>query len=158
MGDIAIVWDPSTGTGDFAMSGAGLLLGNDLETAVLISLFTDAPAEPGDPAYDASDDPRGWWADTYSAQEDASLTPIPGDVTGSKLWQALNMPRTQATLNWAADQATKALTWMQTDGVASSVSAQAYFTAPGGIGIVATIVRPDGTANKYDYAWGQVGS
>ena len=48
MGDIRIVWDPATGTGDFNMFGAGLELGHDLQTASLISMFTDAQADPGD--------------------------------------------------------------------------------------------------------------
>ena len=47
MGDIHIVWDPATGTGDINMLGAGLELGHDLETAALISMHTDAQADPG---------------------------------------------------------------------------------------------------------------
>ena len=54
MGDIRIVWDPTTGTGDLNMLGSGLELGFDLETASLISMFTDARSDPGDMVYDTT--------------------------------------------------------------------------------------------------------
>ena len=47
----------------------------DLQTAILISLFTDAQASPDDMIQDGSGDPRGWWGDLGSSK------PI-----GSKLW------------------------------------------------------------------------
>jgi phage gp46-like protein len=152
MGDIRIVWDPATGTGDFNMLGAGLELGHDLETAVLISLFTDAQADPGDIVFD--NDPHGWWADTYAALEDPALTPIPGDRIGSKLWQAFGRPRNQDTLNWLRDTILTALSWMLADGVASAVDATPLFTSSGGIGAVVTITA-NGVPAVFNYAWAQ---
>lgn len=154
MGDIRIVFDNLTGTGDFAMDGPGLATGQELETAILISLFTDAAADPGDAVLDA--DPRGWWADTYLALEDPTLTPIAGDRTGSKLWQVFNMPRTQDTLNWMGDQILKALDWMKVDGIAQDIEAAPQFTSNGGVGAVVTIRHQTGET-RYSYAWGQVG-
>jgi phage gp46-like protein len=157
--DIRIVFDNTTGTGDFAMTGPSLTLGNDLETAVLISLFTDAPATPDDnlPTTFTGGDPRGWWADTYSAFEDPSLAAIPNDVTGSKLWQVTLRPRNQDTLNWAQNAAAVALNWMIVDGVAASVSVQPYFVGQAGIGLVVTITEPDGGVTPFSYAWAQEG-
>jgi phage gp46-like protein len=152
MADISIVWDPVTGTGDFAMSGSGLLLGNDLQTAVIISLFTDGQADPGDIVYDT--DPRGWWADTYAALEDPALTPLPDDRTGSKLWQVFVRPRNQDTLNWLQDEVGKSLAWMLTDGVASSIEVQPLFTTSGGVGAIVTITA-NGVPTVYDFAWAQ---
>ena len=154
MGDIRIVWDPNTGSGDFAMSGADLEQGSELETAVLISYFTDAALEPGDIVLDSAD-PRGWWANTYSALEDPALPVIADDQVGSKFWQAFARPRNQDTLNWLRDQAIKALAWMITDGVASAVDATAYFTSSGGIGVRTTITA-NGAPTIYDYAWQQI--
>jgi phage gp46-like protein len=153
-GDVAIVWDPTTGSGDIVMSGGDLLTGHALETAVIISLFTDARADPGDIVLD-TDDRRGWWADTYAALEDPTLPTIGGDRIGSKLWQAFARIRNQDTLNWAANEAQRALAWMVTDGVAQSVTATAYFTSQGGIGVRPVITRPDGSTYRYDYAWAQ---
>ncbi len=39
--DIKTIWEPDKLLGDWQTGGAGLLDGNDLETAILISLFTD---------------------------------------------------------------------------------------------------------------------
>ncbi len=152
MGDIRIVWDPVTGTGDFAMLGPGLETGHDLETAVLISLFTDGQADPGDVVYDH--DPRGWWADTYAVYEDPALTPLPGDRIGSKLWQVFYRPRNQDTLNWLADEASKSLAWMLTDGVASAIDVQPLFTTSGGVGLIVTITAA-GMPTVYEYVWRQ---
>ena len=46
-----------------------------LRSAVLISLFTDRRAEPGD--VPEGEDPRGWWADVLGEE---------GDRIGSRLW------------------------------------------------------------------------
>jgi len=156
--DIALVWDPSTATADFAMapqftaSSGDLLTGNDLQTAVLLSLFSDAQADPGDIVLDTAD-PRGWWADTYAALEDPTLPIIAGDRFGSKLWQAFARIRNQDTLNWAANETIRALSWMVTDNVAKSVDATAYFTSNGGIGVIPVITKPDGTSSRYNFAW-----
>jgi phage gp46-like protein len=152
MGDIRIVWDPTNGTGDFNMLGAGLELGHDLETASLMSMFTDAQADPGDIVYDT--DPRGVWFDTYAALEDPALTSIPDDRTGSKIWQAFARPRTQDTLNWLRDEVIRCHGWMLVDGVASSVDATAFFTGQGGIGAIVTIVA-NGLPNVFNYVWPQ---
>ncbi len=152
MGDIRIVWDPTTGTGDFNMLGSGLELGFDLETASLVSMFTDAQADPGDIVYDT--DPRGVWFDTYAALEDPALTAIPNHRIGSKVWQAFARPRTQDTLNWLRDQLIQCHAWMITDGVASAVDATPFFTGPGGIGAIVSITA-NGVPNLYSYAWSQ---
>ncbi len=169
MGDIRIVWDPTTGTGDLNMLGAGLELGHDLETASLISMFTDAQVDPGDIVFDS--DPHGCWIDTYAALEDPTLAVIPDDRIGSKIYQAFARPRTQDTLNWLRDQIIQCHAWMITDGVASAVDAQPLFTGPGGIGAIVTIHAPglrsgqalgpssrgtaNGVPNLYSYAWSQ---
>ena len=152
MGDIRIVWDPATGTGDLNMLGAGLELGHDLETASLISMFTDAQVDPGDIVFDS--DPHGCWIDTYAALEDPTLAAIPNDRLGSKIYQAFSRPRTQDTLNWLRDQIIQCHGWMITDGVAAAVDANAFFTGPGGIGATVTITA-NGVANVFSYVWEQ---
>jgi phage gp46-like protein len=152
MGDIRIIFDNATGTGDLAMSGVTLETGHELETAVLISLFTDARADPGDVVLD--NDPRGWWADTYSALEDPTLPTIPNDRIGSKLWQVFYRPRNQDTLNWMRDQILIALGWMLTDGVASAIDAVPVFTSSGGVGCSVTVTA-NGVPTRFDYAWAQ---
>lgn len=147
MGDIAIVFDPVSFTGDFAMSGAGLLLGNELQTAVLISLFTDGVASPDDIMPPSQvNDPRGWWADTYT-----------NDPIGSKLWQAFWRQTTPGTVNWLNDTANKAVQWMLDDGVASSVTVNAQLLGPGRIGFSGTIIEPSGRPTPFSWVWKQEG-
>ena len=43
---------------------------------------------------------------------------------------------------------------MMTDGVASAVDANAFFTGPGGIGATVTITA-SGVANVFSYVWAQ---
>ncbi len=155
MGDLSIVWDPTTGTGDLSMVASALASGNDLETASLLSIFTERQVDPGDIVYDT--DPHGCWIDTYAALEDASLVAIPNDRMGSKVYQVFARPRTQDTLNWLRDQLIQCHGWMILDGVASAVDATAFFTGPGGIGAIVSITA-NGVPNLYSYVWGVLGS
>ena len=144
MSDIRLIWNNMTGYADLNMIGPSLELGHDLETAVIISLFTDHASDPGDvlPS-DLSKDPRGWWADTYE-------TP---DQIGSKLWQVWGRVRNQDTLNFARDTAAKALQWMLDDGVAASITVQPSFYGSGGLQLAIAITEPSGAATTFTYAW-----
>ena len=90
-----------------AEPGAGLVSGRDIETAVLISIFTDAEADPDDVIPDGTQDPRGWWADP---------------TMGSKLWLLQRAKHTPATLLTAIAYLKQALAWLTADGVAANVA------------------------------------
>lgn len=145
MADILLRWDNSIAHADINMSGPSLELGHDLETAMLISLFSDATADPGDllPP-DMSKDPRGWWADLYN-----------GSKIGSKLWQVPGRVRNQDTLNFAKDTAQKALQWLIDDGVAAAVSVTPKFYGSGGLRLDIAITEPSGIVTPFTYAWSQ---
>jgi phage gp46-like protein len=147
MGDLTLTWNPATGTADINMVGPSLQLGNDLETAILVSLWSEQTADPGDILpVNTNNDPRGWWADAYNAP----------DQIGSKLWQIFNRIRNQQTLNDAQDFAQKALQWLIDDGVASAVSVAPSFYGSAGIGLVTTITQPNGTVTQFSYVWGGI--
>ena len=147
MSDIRLIWNNNTATGDFAMSGGALATGCDLETAVLISLFTDRRADPGDeiPA-SMRTDPRGWWSDTFD-----------GEQIGSKLWQIAGRICNQDTCNWARDQIATSLQWMIEDGVAASVTPRVWLGGKGRINMSVQIVEPSGKASLFGYYWSQEG-
>ena len=71
MADIQTVWDVATGHGEYVIQDGSLKSGKDIETAVLISLFTDRIADINDELPDATNntrnDRRGWWGDTGQA-------------------------------------------------------------------------------------------
>jgi phage gp46-like protein len=145
MGDVRIVFDQTTFSGDFAMMGGDLEQGHELQTAVLISLFTDQTADPQDvlPPGQAAD-PRGWWADTYE-----------GEQIGSRLWQVFWRIANQDTLNWINDTATKSLQWMIDDGVATAVTVSGQFLGKGKVGLSGVITEPSGKKTPFSYAWTQ---
>ena len=146
MSDIRLIWNNLTGYADINLVGSSLELGHDLESAVIVSLFSDHVADPGDvlPS-DMSKDPRGWWADTYD-------TP---DQIGSKLWQIFGRVRNQDTLNFARDTATKALQWMIEDQVAASVTVEPSFYGSGGLQLNVAIAQASGTLSRFIFAWQQ---
>ena len=76
MADIALTWNNDIGAGDLCVVGADLLADDGLETAVLLSLFSDRRAReeeipPGQTWR------RGWWGDLLADDQ---------DQIGSKLW------------------------------------------------------------------------
>lgn len=174
MADIATIWDPVAGQGDWAISagrshlvldgtgasitdylghilldspdayqpGAGLVADLDLQTAVLISLFTDAEAADDDLLPDASDDRRGWWA---------------GPI-GSKLWLRARAKATPDLPALIRNDIEQALAWLTDDGVAAAIDVAVSYL--NGITIVATVIvrRQDGTrlALKFARVWERV--
>ncbi len=147
MTDIALAFSDFFG-GDLVLAGQDLALDDGLETAVLVSLFTDRRASleqlrPGDDATDL----RGWWGDV---QPD-----VANDRTGSHLWLLQREKQTPETLARAKQYAEQALDWMLEDRVASRVEVEVEYVARGVMGIQSTITRPDGSRvrYRYDYEW-----
>lgn len=151
MTDIATVWNNLAGHGDWQVAGPDLLANQDLATAILISLFSDARLPDGDAPADGSQDPRGWWADTYT-----------GDPIGSLLWTlkraAIGDP--DAFLVKAKDICDQALAWLLTDGVAASVTVNTFWLGGiiGNLAIGIGIVEPAGTSHYFQFApvWAQL--
>lgn len=144
MSDITTTWIVQSGTGDWSISGGALTSGNDLETAVLISLFTDRVAEATDIPPDGGDDRRGWWGD-----EDEDV-PI-----GSRLWLLDRSRLTPAVANTARIYIEEALRWLVDDEVATSVKALTAISGASQLNSIVTITRSDGTVVplKFNWAW-----
>lgn len=149
MPDIATVWNPAAGHGDWVIAGPDLLSGQDLETSVIISLFTDARASADDIIPDGTGNPRGWWGDTN--------WPRP---LGSKLWLLERAKQTEQTRQRAQDYIEAALAWLIEDGIAASVSVVTQWQGRGFLAAAVTIAEPDGrtSAFNYQWAWGDVAS
>ena len=143
MVDIATVWNSTHG--DWIMNGADLSNANDLETAVLISLFTDRVANPGDTTSNGNPDPRGWWGDN---QPSGNTVPI-----GSRLWLLDRSKHTQKVLQQAQTYAQEALQWMIEDGVCARITVFAEWQAGNFLGMLVTIYRQDGTTVPLNFKW-----
>jgi len=152
--DIRINWDEDYLEGDFVFDTDLQDLESDegLETAVLISLFTDQRAKDDDILPDdRSDDKRGWWGDLVSPFAD-------GDQIGSRLWLLERSKTTPSVLQKAKQYVTEALQWMVEDGVASKVEIEVERQGISGNDILAIkvmIYRNDNNIKtlKYDLQW-----
>ena len=145
-GDVFIAWDNVNAQGDWALAEGDLQTGQDLETACLVSLFTDRLATADFVPTDGTSDRRGWWADPYN---DAPL--------GSNLWQLERAKKTRDTLGLARRYASDALQWLVTDGVAKQVVVNTSWlgnvAGSNALGIGIAIIKPDGSMSRFAFAW-----
>jgi phage gp46-like protein len=128
--------------GQAGPTNVDLVTGLDLETAVLISLFTDRSANPDDVIPDATNDPRGWWGDSGETR------PI-----GSRLWLLQRAKRTPQTLGLAQDAITEALQWLVGDGIAATVDVVTSWIGVSGLGAQISIWQPAGPPASFNYSW-----
>ena len=144
MTDVAITGN--VGSFDLAAEGADLATDEGLDTAVILSLFCDARADPSE-IPDGSD-PRGYWADYYADHA--------GDQTGSKLWLLAREKQLPETARRAQEYAQDALAWLVEDGVAASVAVEASFPRAEALVIAVAITRPNNAGTferRYQYVW-----
>lgn len=144
MADIKIIWDPEKCRGDWNIIDGDLETGDDLETSILVALFTDRVLPEDETPPDGSNDHRGWWADTYTE------TPV-----GSRLWTLYrcNISSVSGLLQKAKDICNEALAYLVSDSVASSVGVQTSYLAPERLGIAVTVQEPSGSIRVFRYAW-----
>lgn len=138
--DIKTIWEPDKVLGDWQTGGGGLQDGNDLETAILISLFTDRLARTDDGI--DSDDRRGWWGDTNSEY------PI-----GSRLWLLRREKLTTKVALKAEDYANEALVWLLDDGVVTAISANAQIVYPKRLNLIINYQQPEKAQVSVKFSW-----
>ncbi len=151
--DIRIIWDSDLMEGDFSFDTViqDLEFDEGLETAVIISLFTDRRAKIDDILPDSNSlDRRGWWGDLVSD--------IEGDQIGSRLWLLNREKTTESVLTRTKEYAKEALDWLIEDGIAAKVEVSAERLGPVGRDVLALLVqihKPDETevSFKYEAQW-----
>lgn len=142
MSDTSIVWSPAEGRGDWNVVGAQLQTGDDLATAILISLFTDREAAPDDVIPDGTTDRRGWWGDTGQKY-----------MIGSRIWLLDRSKQTNETLARAQDYISEALQWLIDDGVVAKFDILVEWTAPAFLGAQIVAYQQDGATRSLNYSW-----
>ena len=140
MTDIAILWNGEIGFGDIAVDGVDLAIDTTLQTAVLVSLFTDRRVDV-DELPIGETDRRGWWGDLLS-QDD--------DQIGSKLWLLSREKQTPDVLVRAEQYSVEALQWMIQDGVARAVEATAVWVR-GILSLCINVVLPRGGSREFQF-------
>ena len=145
--DVKIIWDVDAMQGDISFDAVLQDLEKDdgLETAVLISLFTDRRAKDDDILPDANNpDKRGWWA---------GLT-TDGDQIGSRLWLLDRAKTTTDVLTFARQYAEESLQWLIEDEVASkiAVTTERQGTPENGVlALKVEIYQKDGNSRALQY-------
>jgi phage gp46-like protein len=140
MGDIRTAFKDFSG--DWELLSPGLAEDDGLETAVIISLFTDRRAEADD-ELPAGDDRRGWWGD--------ALAEVEGDRIGSRLWLLSREKQLPQVLARAREYALEALQWLIEDGVASAVDVTAEIVRQGVLGLSVEIRRAGKPPVRYRF-------
>lgn len=134
------IGDNSSGSpkiGDF-----GLVRDRGFDSAVYMSLFLNARAEPGDDISDDPDNPQGYWGETY------------GFPIGSRLWLLRRRKRTQETLNLLESFTLEALQWMLDDGIAKTITAVPEINGTSRVDLLVQITKADG--DKWEKRWDAV--
>lgn len=142
MSDISVIWDVDNSRGDWQFIAPALVTGDDLQSAVLVSLFTDRLANDDDSIPDGTGDPRGWWGDIG---EDKPI--------GSRLWLLDRSKQTQEVLSNARDYIIEALQWLVDDGVIASMDAQTQWVRDAFLGAQIILYQPTGPQISMTYAW-----
>lgn len=143
MGDIRTLYRDFAG--DWQIVSPGLDEDNGLDTAVIISLFTDRRAEAND--VPAGDNRRGWWGDSYAD--------IEGDLIGSRLWLLQREKQLPSVVSRAEEYARESLTWLIDDGIATRVEVTGSIVSRGILGLQIQIFRNNAPPVRYrfDYFW-----
>jgi len=124
---------------DLQLADSDLLTDDSLLTAVIISLFTDRQADPGDELPAGGNDRKGWWGDTT----------LPGgkDKIGSRLWLLKREKQLPSVLARAKEYAEEALAWLVTDGHVLAVGVTVTAPARGLWLLTVRLTRRNGEAS-----------
>ncbi|WP_338804415.1 phage GP46 family protein [Xenorhabdus griffiniae] len=140
MSDITSWWDVKNIHADWSIGRGDLMTGNDLQTAIIISLFTDRQARADD-EIDGTDR-RGWWGDSESDYQ-----------IGSRLWLLHRQKLTTAAALAAEDYAREALQWMLDDGVAASIDIRTQIVWPNRLNMIIRYQRPGRDNEDLRFFW-----
>ncbi|EPQ6910164.1 phage GP46 family protein [Citrobacter freundii] len=145
MSDIRTYWIVAGSAGDWVAQNGDLADGDDLDTAVYISLFSDRLARADDD-FDGTDR-RGWWGD---AGQDYDI--------GSRLWLLYRRELSWEVAGRAEDYAQEALQWLMDDSIVAQVSVSTRIIYPRTLILMVVLTRPDGTTRSisFDWAWSEM--
>jgi len=129
---------------DLKIANGDLTGDNGLETAILISLFTDRRVSDEE-LPQLEKDKRGWWGDMFSE--------VDQDQIGSRLWLINREKRTLETLRRAEEYSKESLKWLIDDGVASSITTVAIYDTNKFLQLAIDITRPSGRTSRFQVLW-----
>ena len=134
MTDITTLYDEQIAHCDWEIAEGDLKKGDDLQTAILISLFTDRLANADDEYEDNNDNDnrRGWWGDLDSDYR-----------IGSRFWLLRRKKLTKEVAIKAEQYAKEALKWLVDDGIVKFIELESSIRYPDRLYLKITYIRPD---------------
>lgn len=151
MSDIALIFNPQTLSADCGVEDNDLQVDEGLESAVLWSLFANAPRQPGDELPEGMTDEPGYWGD--------AIPDVPGDKWGSRLWLLSRSKDVAEVLSLAPIYSRESLLWMVDDKISDRVEVTAERLQLRGrdsaIILAPSIYRPkrNPVTFRYHYNW-----
>jgi phage gp46-like protein len=149
--DIQIAWDEQLLEGDFLYSEGDLSGDPGLETAIIVSIFSDRRADDEDELPDLqNDDRRGWWGDLTLKETNTGP-----DKIGSRLWLLERAKTTPETVTLAKFYIEEALQWLIDDGVAIKVEVEVERQGTVGSDVLAfnvKIHKTDGDVEAFNFS------
>lgn len=147
MAGIGLLWNAEKLGADAVLKNGDLDELDELNTAVIISLFSWRRANADDVLPDETADPQGFWGDMFATHQ--------GDRLGSRLWLLSREKLTQETLNRAKEYAQEALQWLIEDAVASRVVVDVERKGLDQLALLVTVYRSAGNVAvlRFDQVW-----
>ena len=146
---VKLSYKPDTDEIDITVVDTAFEDGDELETDVIISLFSDARATQEDleeAGYPEGTDPRGWWMDTYPE--------VQGDAWGSKLWLLARALWDNDALANGKKWTEEALAHLVADGAARKVEVEtSWLDSSSVMKIAIAIYQPGGNVRRFSYLW-----
>lgn len=139
MSDIASFWNVDEMFADWQKGLGELTTGNDLQTAILDSLFTDRLARADDDYEDS--DRRGWWG---------ILGRNPNWDPGCGCYGGKTDPGCSKK---AEEYSSEALNWLKVDGVVSEVIPVAGIVLPDRLNLIIRYQAPGKDWQEFRFYW-----
>ncbi|EML0364368.1 phage GP46 family protein [Providencia rettgeri] len=141
MSDISSWWHVNSNKADWLQGSGDLLAGDDLQTAIMISLFTDGIAKPDDKLDESYR--RGWWGDLGNNYN-----------IGSRLWLLDREKLTKSVASKAEDYAKESLKWLIDDGVVSFFEVATQIVYPNRLNMIIRYHRPGDKGDlRFYWVW-----
>lgn len=123
-----------------------------LQTAIILSLFTDARASVDDKLPLNETNRRGWVGDEFMSDGFSDRA----DNWGNLLWLCYIGKVTENVLEFARFTAAESLAWLKRDGIASRVTVTTLWTgeASDRLAVRPQIFKPGQVSPVYDALWG----
>jgi len=143
--DVGFFWaNTASPCPDLVIENGDLKADEGLETAVLISLFSDKRVTLEQLPRGLTDR-RGWWADLISEPQD--------DEIGSQLWRLEPGKILASTPNEVESIIKDALDWLIEDGVAAEITVAAVRAGLTQVEAEVVISRPSGDDIPFRFLW-----